>query len=535
MAFNVLPYSIDNLINCFVDGSPFTTRERVFRKLHRVYFQEYFEALGARSIVVETEYIDKDYLEDYAAYYDRCFENYPRRTNRLHFFDVELDRAGLSAAIEGGEGCPAEERLQKAYLGFVVVKPLPQSVVGRTCLRTYPDDDGRRHFPCLRTYDVNLFGMRLEVRSLAYQEQDTVVAACATSALWSCFQGTGKLFQHSTPPPVQITNWAGEHMPEDFGNVSARAFPNDGLTASQMAYAVRRVGLEPMVIGAARREVLNGLAYAFLRGKIPSVLVYRLVKKEGDQFISQGQHAVAITGFSLADGPPIAHPETGFQLRSTRIDKLYGHDDQVGPFSRMAWCDPRSTDPLHPCEYSMLETSREGDIYADIDFLLLPLYHKIRIPYSLIHDAVMGLDIFMEEVRPTLSTDVPRGEWDIFLTTANDYKMSVRSDYPKWKFDREQALYKSMPRFMWRVLLRVKNQVQLDILFDATGIAQHNLIVHLESRGGYKQLLQILVRVRSRIGADLKPQVAAVLDSFSSALEQAALKSALPEAFVEVA
>ncbi|MBR7522023.1 MULTISPECIES: hypothetical protein [Pseudomonas] len=530
MAFRVLPYSIDNLIGCFVDGSPFTTRDRVAAKLHRVYFEEYFAALGARSIVVEEDYIDKDYLEDYAAYYDRCFQNYPRRTHRLHFFDVEIGTDGLRAAIEGGEGCEPEARLQQAYLGFVVVKPLPQSVVGRTCLRTYPDDSGRRHFPCLRTYDVNLFGMQLKVHSLAYQEQDTVVAACATSALWSCFQGTGKLFQHTTPPPVQITNWAGEHMPEEFGDVSARAFPNNGLTASQMAYAVRRVGLEPVVIGAARRDVLNGVAYAFLRGKIPSVLVYRLVQKEGDSFVNKGQHAVAITGFSLSDGPAIADPETGFQLRSTRIDKLYGHDDQVGPFARMQWCDPAEDGSLHPCQFSMLETSRETDIYADIDFLLLPLYHKIRIPYSLIHDAIMGLDIFMEGVRSTLYSDVPRGEWDIFLTTANDYKMSVRTDYVKWKLDREEALYKSMPRFMWRVLLRVNNQVQLDILFDATGIAQHNLIVHLVSRGAYERVLKMLVIASSGSGAQLKPQIAAVLDSFSSAQAQTVKKPAIPDA-----
>ena len=33
------------------------------------------------------------------------------------------------------------ETLQKNYLGFIVVKPLPSTVVGRTCLKTY-DDDG---------------------------------------------------------------------------------------------------------------------------------------------------------------------------------------------------------------------------------------------------------------------------------------------------------------------------------------------------------------------------------------------------------
>lgn len=497
-------------------GSTFADEKWISKKLHLVYFKEYFEELGAKTIVVEEDYIDRDYLEDYAAYYDRCFQNYGRRTLRLHFFDLEFDEEVFVTAVTAGEGCAQEKSLQDAYLGFVVVKPLPQSVVGRTCLRTYPNDGGRRHFPCLRTYDVNLFGMQLKVRSLAYQEQDTVVAACATSALWSCLQGTGKLFQHPIPPPVEITNWAAEHMPENLGAVSSRAFPNNGLTASQMAYAVRRVGLEPMVIGSPARYDLNGLAYAFLRGRIPSVLVYTLKEWDGEKLKEVGQHAVAVTGYSLDEGPPIPHLRTGLQLRSTRIDKLYGHDDQVGPFARMIWNPPvdGGFGVAHPGDFNLLKTSGSDQIFAEINFVLLPLYHKIRIPYSLIHDTVFSLDKFIEQAR---RGRVAKGEWDIFLTTANDYKISARSDYPAWGIDPAATLYKSLPRFMWRVLLRVNNKVELDILFDATGIAQHSLVVHQVAQGGYKSMLEQLARVRVKKGLDVDVQVAAVLEQFAPA------------------
>jgi len=76
------------------------------------------------------------------------------------------------------------KQLDSNYLGFMVLKPLPQTIVGRTCFKTYPDDGNRRHFPTLHKYSSNLFGLPLTVNSLAYQEQDKVVAACATSALW---------------------------------------------------------------------------------------------------------------------------------------------------------------------------------------------------------------------------------------------------------------------------------------------------------------------------------------------------------------
>tara|TARA_A100000171_G_scaffold8703_1_gene6472 strand:+ start:5155 stop:6141 length:987 start_codon:yes stop_codon:yes gene_type:complete len=320
--FEVFPYSIENLIQCFVDGSPQTSEEAVFAKRHRVYFEEYFAALSAATIIVEKNYIDRDYLEDYAAYYDRCFQDYPRRTRRLHFFNVAFDGAQFESILVDSDAGIGEQALADAYLGFVVVKPLPQTIIGRTCLVTYPSDGGRRQFPSLRTYSVSLFGLNLAVTSLAYQEQDTVVAACATSALWSCFQGTGKLFQHMIPPPVEITNWAGDHMPENLLAASARAFPNAGLTGTQMAHAVRRVGLEPFVVGANTRYGLNSVMYAYLQGKIPSILAARLFENVGTPNCKEmGGHAIALTGFSLGDPVATGFGPTGFLLRANRINE----------------------------------------------------------------------------------------------------------------------------------------------------------------------------------------------------------------------
>lgn len=515
MACEVLPYSIDNLIECFVTGSEGATSDQIRDKFHRTYFEEYFCELQAKTIVVEPDYIDKDYLEDYAAYYDRCFRDYRRRTTRLHFFDVGFDKVDFEGCLTGQISGIDELALDVGYLGFVVVKPLPRSIVGRTCLRTYPTD-GRRYFPSLRTYDVHLYGLRLEVQSLAYQEQDTVVAACATSALWACFQGTGKLFQHPIPPPVKITDWASEHMPENLVLASARAFPNDGLTASQMAAAVRRLDLEPMVLSTKDRQNLNGVAYAFLKGKIPCVLVFKLQEWADGRFKTKGHHAVAITGFSLSNAAPLPERSTGFQLRAERIDKLYAHDDQVGPFARMIWVSATPHGPAHPSDTKLLKTSWPGEMYADIQkhFVMIPLYHKIRIPYDEIRDAIMSLDTLIEKFRANQS-HIPRAEWDIYLTNASDYKTSARSEYPALGVPLEETLYKSLPRFMWRVTVRANNGVEMDLLFDATGIAQHDLLVHRVSCGGiYEVILRHLAEHFFQHPFDVHDQVPYVLKSF---------------------
>lgn len=218
--YEVFAYGDERLRDALCTGSGTPVRD-LEQKTHWGYLKAYLRELGTRTLLVEQGYVDRDFLEDYAAYYVRCFRAYDRLTTRLHLFRMPFDQARFRAILLGTEADTTD--LQDSYLGFIVVKPLPGIVIGRTCLRTYDDDDGRRWFPILRRYSANLFGIRLSVESLAYQEQDTVVAACATSALWSCLQGTGKLYQHAIPTPVEITRAATFQVPENLPANSARA------------------------------------------------------------------------------------------------------------------------------------------------------------------------------------------------------------------------------------------------------------------------------------------------------------------------
>lgn len=207
---------------------------------------------------------------------------------------------------------------------------------------------------------------------------------------------------------------------------------------------------------------------------------------------------VMLTGFSLGHPAPSGYGQTGFMLRASRIDRLYGHDDQVGPFARMVWdqvavpiAGPPMANGQAPTQViDSLRTSWPGAVHAHPDFVLLPLYHKIRIPFSLIHDAMLEIDALVENVRASVMPQVPRAEWDIYLTTTSDYKSSLRSDYAGTNIDVKQSLLADLPRFVWRVTVRTQDRLQLDFLFDATGIAQHDLLVHAAStQGEYAQML----------------------------------------------
>lgn len=116
-----------------------------------------------------------------------------------------------------------------------------------------------------------MFGIPLMVETIAFQEQDQVVAACATSALWSVFQLTGQLFHHPILSPVQITKAATAGVP-----YRSRAIPNEGLDPEQMASAIRDVRLEPNLLEINNVEVLFSTLYAYIRGHVPVIAGVRL-------------------------------------------------------------------------------------------------------------------------------------------------------------------------------------------------------------------------------------------------------------------
>jgi hypothetical protein len=508
--FDVYPYHIDKL-KWLLAREAKTDLAIVEDKVHCIYFEEYFETLGAKTIVAERNYVDHDFLDDFTGYYVRCFKSYRRWCTRLHFFRVDLGEDAFEAILKNPARANGRKWVRENYLGFVVVKPLPKTIIGRTCLKTFPHE-GRRHYPITRGYVANLFGWNLEVCSLAFQEQDKVVAACATSALWSVLQGTGKLFHHHIPSPVEITKLATEFLapvpPE------TRNLPSCGLSIGQMARAIEKHGLEPFYINPENAQVLKNTVYAYLRGRIPILMVAVLLDYCDGEPVRprRGTHAVAVTGYSLGNREPIPlrkaddESDLGFLSKASRIDKLYVHDDQVGPFVRMGF-HSMDLDLEMPGDLSerwryFLSTSwrcgyeKTGNVRAMPLALMVPLYHMIRIPYDTIQEVVVVLDRIIEGIREAQMTSfAKRLEWDIHLTSLNDFKTDMRRTKSlKWQARRE-VLVKELPWFMWRAMAYSEDRLILDLLFDATDIEQGSLLSYaIGHQGNLFEILKFMAQ-----------------------------------------
>lgn len=498
--FIVLPYSVEQFKEILLAFSDISI-ENLNEKLENRYFSDYFNRVDTQTIVIEKEYVNKDFLDDYANYYVKCFKHYNRFCTRLHFFNKPFTIKKINNLIL--KNCSNYESsvkdFQDSYLGFIVIKHLPKSIIGKTCLKTYPIEKTGRNFPVLRNYDIHLCGIPLKIKTLAFQEQDHVVAACATSALWSIFQGTGKLFHHTIPSPYEITKNATIDSP-----ANTRTFPNNGLSLEMMAKAIKKISLEPLFISTINEDITQAATYAYLKAKMPLLMGFTIQNKLTKKII--GKHAVALTGYRIESDKTSKlfkwtekQTDYGILLRSSKVSKVYAHDDQVGPFARMNFGEqtiiPINNEnvPRFAMSTSWGMNGKTEVCYAIPEALLIPTYHKIRIPFEHIFGQIYEFNNIIKSFVP-YNNDAQKVfsnlEWDIYLTTVNDLKADIINNSIIDKDEKIRICKTNYPRFIWRSTISLGNTKLIDFLFDATDIEQNEYIFDIIAYN--KEFLKVL-------------------------------------------
>lgn len=156
------------------------------------------DEIKARTLVTEYDYIDKHYIDDYSKYYSRCFHTHGRECARIHFFSKEFDEQKLIEILETQEN---EDLLKNSYLGYCVIRPIPENYLGRLSLVPYNKllADGENYKIITQKETTSLFGLELTIETASMREQDQVVSACATSAIWTALNLTPFISNYQVP------------------------------------------------------------------------------------------------------------------------------------------------------------------------------------------------------------------------------------------------------------------------------------------------------------------------------------------------
>lgn len=458
----------------------------------------YLSELGAATILLETDYVDRDYLEDYSQYYVRCFSRYGERCARLHFFGGGVSGDELEVTHEGvrnglmQDPIALQSKLNSNYLGFIVIKPIPRTFIGKSCLKVYPSIRGAKNKNIIsREYKVNLFGMQLTVDSVAFQEQDKIVSACATTAIWSLLHAQKDTYRlQETPSASRITLAAINHIDN-----SANSFPNGGLTIKQITRAIDVYGLrthqEEFSSDFAKEPFFDVVRY-YINSGIPLMLGGAVYKIESGKTVYEGHHAVTILGYK----------------ENCEHDALYVHDDRFGPYARTLIRDVKQyLDELKVekpngelvVEWGVFfqekpESSDDSQVWKHPkqfivpDALTIATHPKVRIASRYISNTCK---LFLEQLENYIHflndgsqegagvTNSP-GQFDYSVKLEELTEFRERILKAPNVSDRYEILTTNTPKYVWLASFSIQGQEPfMEICFDATDIPQGDAVRHI--------------------------------------------------------
>lgn len=484
------------------------------------YIYRYLKDLGAKSVVLEAEYIDRDYLDDFAKFYVKRFNGRGHKCARLHFFSMDLSHDAIEEILV----CSNQEKraeFESAYLGFMVVKPLPKTFVGRTCLKVY--DSLRSGSLLLRDYKVCFFGLTLSVESVAFQEQDKVVSACAATAIWSALHSAFWFPPEYIPSCSRITTDAINFISDSNNN-----FPSAELTNKQILRALDISGQRYYQHLAEKMSWSEVKPYieSYIRSRIPLILggeVYVLNDKgrvESERGI--GLHALAIVGFR----------------GDIQSDDIFVHDDRLGPFAR-ARIGLSSNFFLDSHELRsgwvlVLQEKNDDGKWMDSKEIMAPKTmaavcpRKVRLPLapclntcaeivSLYRNAISQISQEGERLSLTQAQEIGGSiDFRIHLMTVSEFKESVLSDNADasagWKLQTNELveigvpcaqdshrlglLTKSMAKHQWCAEFFKDGEAAFLVLFDATEISQGDAVSAIYVKNP-KSSIEIILAVKA--------------------------------------
>lgn len=388
------------------------------------YIINYAKHLECAKMYIEEKYTDKDYMMDYQSFYSRSFEEIPNTVKRVFFFSDKISSENLI----GGE--MSDDIVQELCAGFTSIKPVEDgkgnSIIGRTVLKHY--DAGKRKVFLETKQHAHMVGREMNFKTLPFKCQDVAVGACASTALWVAMNGLKDHFDIPSMSLFEITEIASRYPTPNEG----RMFPSKGLTHDQMCMFLHEMGLEADMVNLAEadnidEDLVESVLKAFMPANISIIAGLNLKHGSGED-----HHAVVISGYQVSNGG--------------KISKIYVHDDQVGPYASV-----KSDDGFRTWIYDRKDIWRKYYDSVELEFLMVPLYHKIRLPFFTAWE-------FRNKAKRELQ-NVP----SVRLANSSQYKKELREREPEKPTDLEQP----MPKYVWIYTFESGNNF-IDIIHDAT-------------------------------------------------------------------
>lgn len=219
---------------------------------------------AVRGVLVEFDYVDKDYRSTYYGYYAKKGRRYRADCVRLHFFDgtVTFDEAAMALRC----GQDDVKNLSDHYFGYAVLRPTIIATIGRSLLSPRIRRGARGRTISAR-HKVHLLGYTLGVHGFPSMDQHSDIAVCAHVACWSVLRHYSQRYpQHGEVLLQQVTRMAHHFDP---GGLA----PSQGLAIAEAERVFHAAGTYPLVVSKGTRpseiSLFNSQFLAYLESGFP--------------------------------------------------------------------------------------------------------------------------------------------------------------------------------------------------------------------------------------------------------------------------
>ena len=411
--------------------------------------------LGCKSVIIEKDYMDQDFLEEYSEFYSRSFGVYSSKTHRLHFFKEHITYDDL------------KDLSIKQYLGYSVVRPINSHYTGKTVIKS-PYDDGNTCFTsCKTTFTINLSGSNLKIQGTPFIQQDTNINVCAQSSMWMASYYLHQKYGYSRFYPPEITHLATRYM--------SVGPPRVGLSPIQMVTALRDMGYQVarLPVNFSQNKYINEtmlVISSYVKSELPVILV---LKTFGGNY-----HAICVVGYSYNVDFPMSSQDLFFP---NTIKHFYYQDDASGPYRILYKDNP---------------PSENFSVKDNVELIIVPLPKQITLQVNDVYKHVPALlnigflndtinffqKFFEEKEELSFSQFELQGLvcYQSYLRRSSDFKSSLPEEM-SYTF---RLIYKAMlmPKYIWVIELTKKNLVGSSLskkphpLMQGGGINKHQLI-----------------------------------------------------------
>lgn len=296
---------------------------------------------AVKGVLVEFDYVDKDYRSTYYNFYAKKGRTYNQDCVRLHFFDdaVSFDASRLELIATDG-------RLEDHYFGFMVLRPTLVWTIGRSVLSP-SIRNGATGAIIQSRHRVHLLGHKLLLWGFPSMDQHTDISVCAHVACWSILRHYSERYpQHRELLMHDVTVMAHQFNPGGL-------VPANGLDINEAERVFHQANTYPLIVAKTthNHDTFYRQMIAYLESGFPLFVA-----------MYGRRHAIALIGHSWRNSATVCPGQNATAWH--QVESIVAVDDNHLPYLAV------SRSPGGGTSYSA----------EDFDSYIVPLPEKIFYP-----------------------------------------------------------------------------------------------------------------------------------------------------------